>query len=70
MVALIAVSYFYTQSVVTSWKLIHFSQETQKKRIIGKQCRPRSDAAEHSIDQGLHCLHYIQEFLKKKHTSN
>ena len=33
--------------------LTHFSQETAK-RVIGNQCRPRSDSAS---SQGLRCLH-------------
>ena len=33
------------------------------KRFIGKQCTPGSDAANAASDQGLHCLHLIQEIL-------
>ena len=35
------------------------SQETPK-RVIGKQCRHRSDAAEH--DKALHCLQIVYPF--------
>ena len=51
--------------VVITWKrLTHCSLETPK-RIIGKHCRPRSDAAERSaaFDQGLHCLKIVQPFF-------
>ena len=36
--------------------LTRFSLESPK-RVIGKQCRPRSDVAEPVSDQDLHCLH-------------
>ena len=42
--------------------LIHLCLASNKKDIQ-KQCRPQSDAAEQESDQGLHCLHQIQEFL-------
>ena len=38
--------------------LTHCRLETPK-RIIGKQYRPRSDAAEQASDQGLHCLQIV-----------
>ena len=38
--------------------LTHCSLETPKK-AIGKQCRPRSDAADSGVDQGLHCLQIV-----------
>ena len=34
------------------------SRETHK-RVLGKQCRPRSDAAERGIWSGLHCLQIV-----------
>ena len=37
----------------------HWRLETPK-RVNGKQCRPRSDAA---ADQGLHCLQIVQSFF-------
>ena len=38
--------------------LTHCSLETPK-RVIGKQCRPRSDA------EGLHCLQIVQSFFPR-----
>ena len=56
--------------------LTHCSLDTPK-RLIGKQCRPRSDAAEQMLqnrpsDQGLHCLQVVQPFyhLSKSHSSH
>ena len=37
-------------------------------RVIGKQCRPKSDVA--SSDQGLHCLQVVQSFSLKMFKSH
>ena len=39
----------------SQYDLTHCSRET-RKRVSGKQCRPRSDAAE---QKGLHCLQIV-----------
>ena len=44
--------------------LTHCSLETHKK-VIGKQCRPRSDAPNVASDQGLHFLQIGQSLFSR-----
>ena len=48
--------------------LTHFSRDTPK-RVIGKQCRPRSDAAEHGIWSGS-TLFALNKGISIKHSYN
>ena len=55
MQSIIDLIYMYTDFFLFS---THFSLETHK-RVIGKQCRPRSDMPNVASDQSLHCLQTI-----------
>ena len=43
--------------IVIGGLTVFFFLSGDSKRVIGRQCRPRSDAANAASDQGLHCLH-------------
>ena len=49
-----------SEHMLTSWS--SFNMEPPKW-VIGKQCRPRSNAAECSIWSGLHCLQIVKPFF-------
>ena len=48
----------FSAAEITLYVLTHCSRET-RKRVLSKQCRPRSDAENAASDQGLHCLQIV-----------
>ena len=51
---------FYDKAVSYGVQILTHCSLKTPKRITGKQCRPRPDAAS---DQSLHCLHIVTIFL-------
>ena len=55
-----------TSMEIEKQKLTHSYVETHK-RVIGKQCRSRSDATLWASDKGLHCIYHQLENVFEKH---